>query len=148
MNWLRAKNAHLTLSYHALQSTLQFCSPFEILYDFASQFKIDLSIVNVTCKGATAPIELFFNIIIMGVCIIIIESNFQMFRGITFNPMNDVFMKGMFQPAYKSWAVKDRGTSARATLGGQLRYFITILMVIAARAAGGFDFFQAFMQFL
>ena len=84
----------------------------------------------------------------MGICIIIIESNFQMFRGVTFNSMTDVFIKGMFQPAYKSWAFKDRGTSARATLGGQLRYFITILMVIVARAAGGFDFFQAFMQFL
>ena len=104
--------------------------------------------MNVTCKGATAPVELFFNIIIMGICIIIIESNFQIFKGITFNSMNDVFFKGILQPSYKNWVFSDKGRSTKATLGGQLRYLGTLLTVIAARAAGGFDFFQAFMQFL
>ena len=71
-----------------------------------------------------------------------------MFRGITFNSMTDIFIKGMFQPVYKNWAFTDRGRKTTSTLVGKMRYFATIVMVITARSIGGFDFFQSFMQFL
>ena len=54
--------------------------------------KIDLSAVNVTCIGATAPIELLFNLLIISICTIIIESNFQVLRIVTFNSMMDAFI--------------------------------------------------------
>ena len=119
-----------------------------MMYTFFSHFKIDLSVVNVTCKGASSPIEMLFNLIIMGLCIIVIESNFQLFRAITFNATTDAFIKGLTQPAYKGWAYRNRGTSALKTFRGVIRYFGTLFLVIFVRAAGGFDFFQAFMQFL
>jgi len=84
----------------------------------------------------------------MGICIIIIESNFQLFRAITFNAMTDIFIKGVTQPAYKGWAYRNRGTVASKTFSGKVRYFATLALVLVARLAGGFDFFQSFMQYL
>jgi len=163
--------------------------PLEAMYKFFSQFKIDLSVINVTCKGGTcnlsrvtcelvcvscaicaifhltfhrpssllpplppstasAPMELLFNLMIMGICIIIIESNFQMFRAITFNALTDAFIGGISQPSYKEWAYRSRGSSALKSWGGTIKYFIIAVSVVFARAAGGFDFFLSFMQFL
>jgi len=85
---------------------------------------------------------------IMGICIIIIESNFQMFRAITFNALTDAFIGGISQPSYKEWAYRSRGSSALKSWGGTIKYFIIAVSVVFARAAGGFDFFLAFMQFL
>jgi len=97
---------------------------------------------------ASAPMELLFNLMIMGICIIIIESNFQMFRAITLNSLTDAFIQGIAQPSYKEWAYRSRGSSALQSWGGTIKYAITVLAVILARGAGGFDFFLSFMQFL
>jgi len=92
--------------------------------------------------------ELLFNLLIVGCVIIIIESNFQLFRSITFNSMTDIFMKCVTQTSYRKWAYRNRGTVATESYSGKMRYFATLFTVLVARLVGGFDFFQAFMQFL
>jgi len=69
--------------------------------------------------------ELLFNLLIMGSCVIIIESNFQLFRAITFNSTTDIHIQGATHLSYT-------------------RLFVAVVV----RLIGGFDFFQAFMQFL
>lgn len=112
------------------------CNPVEAMYEFFSQFKIDLSIINVTCKGASAPMELLFNLMIMGVCIIIIESNFQSFRAITFNALTDAFIGGISQPSYNEWAYRSRGLNALKSWKGTARYAFTVISVVLARGLG------------
>ncbi len=122
--------------------------PFELLLDFLSRFKIDLSAINVTCKGASAPVELFLNLVIIGICVIIIESNFQAFRALTFNSMTDTYLNILPQPAYRSWSFHTRGTTGYTTLKGKLLFFEVLCSTIIVKSIGGFDFFQAFMQLL
>ena len=122
--------------------------PFQAMYTFFSRFKIDLSAISVTCKGASAPMELLMNLLIVGVCIVIIESNFQIFRIVTFNALTDCFIQVLPQTLYKDWASCERGTKASASLRGRIQYWITVVLTVGIRVAGGFDFFVSFMQFL
>ena len=122
--------------------------PFELLFWAFSNLKIDLSAVNVTCKGASAPLELLINLIIMGVTIIIIESDYQYFRALTLNSVTDVFISAVTQPAYKSWAYRQRGKNKSKSTRGKLQYVSTLFLMLFARAIGGFDAFQSMLQYL
>jgi len=51
--------------------------PFIWILDKLSSIHIDLSTVQVSCKGSQAPFELVINCIILGVVVILIESNYQ-----------------------------------------------------------------------
>ena len=122
--------------------------PFEYFFRLFANLSINLEFINVTCVGASAPMELLINLVIAGICIIIIESDFQLFRSLTFNRLTDVFLLGLTQPSYKSWVCSERGTMPMQTQAGKKIYYSTIIIVIVVRAIGGINFFQAFMQFL
>jgi len=111
-------------------------------------FYCPFPLLSLPPSTASAPMELLFNLMIMGICIIIIESNFQMFRAITFNSLTNAFIQGIAQPSYKEWAYRSRGSSALQSWGGSIKYTLTVIAVIFARGVGGFDFFLSFMQFL
>ena len=51
--------------------------PFTWILDKLSSIHIDLSTVQVSCTGSQAPFELVINCIILGVVVILIESNYQ-----------------------------------------------------------------------
>jgi len=133
-----------------LPSLKVFFYPFQAAFDYFSSINLSaiMESVNVTCKGASAPLELLSNLVILGVTIIIVESNFQLFRAITFNSVTDKFIQSLTQPSYKAWVYRERGTSAIKTKSGWHHYLWTLGWVLIARVAGGFDFFQSFLQFL
>lgn len=54
-----------------------FFYPFIFVLKVLAHFKLDLGVVNVTCVGSTAPLELLLNIGIIGFIIIVIESQWQ-----------------------------------------------------------------------
>jgi len=124
--------------------------PFQATFDYFSSIDLGaiMASVNVTCDGASAPLELLTNLVILGVTIIIIESNFQLFRAITFNSVTDKFIQSVSQPSYKAWVYRNRGTSAIKTKKGWHHYLWTLSWVLVVRIGGGFDFFQSFLQFL
>ena len=142
---------------HAVQSMASFMHlpflqymfvPFIAILTLLSSFEIDLSAVNVTCKGASAPLELFINLIIMGITIIVIESDFQLFRAITFNSITDKFIQAITMPGYKDWAIRNNGKSAIPTKLGKSRFLNTVLMVLFSRGFGGVDFIQSMLQYM
>ena len=67
--------------------------PIAYLLDLFANLKIDLSVVNVTCAGAAAPLQLLINLFVLGVVIVLIESNFQVFQSITYSNVIEKFMK-------------------------------------------------------
>ncbi len=126
----------------------QFFIPIEFIFQIFASLNINLEAINITCEGASAPLELFFNLIIIGICVVIIESDFQLFRVLTFNSLTDVFLLSARQPAYKSWVYHEKGAKTIPSSKGKYAYNATIMLTLVVRALSGFNFFQAFMQFL
>lgn len=58
--------------------------PFSYVITKLSNIRIDLSSVQVTCAGSQAPIFLFLDLIFMGLIVIIIESDLQIFWAASF----------------------------------------------------------------
>ena len=54
--------------------------PFVTFVGYISSFMIDLGSVNVTCKGSQAPMELLINCFVLGMIVVIIESDFHVFQ--------------------------------------------------------------------
>ena len=59
-------------------------TPIYFIFDLLAYIRIDFSLINVTCPGAQAPLELLLDCIVLGVVIIIIQSEYQVFSGLIF----------------------------------------------------------------
>ena len=77
--------------------------PLYVAVDLLSNLKIDLSAINITCDGAQAPMELVMNIFIMGLVIIVIESDYQKFQTITLSGFTAKFMASVTYPSYQAF---------------------------------------------
>lgn len=119
-----------------------------VVFDAFANFTLDISAVDITCAGAQSPLELFINLVIMGLTIVVIESNIQVFRSVTFNSMTDKFIECFTQPAYRKWAFRDHGKSAASTYRGMFGYAVTGLLTMSIRAFGAVDVVQTFLQYI
>jgi hypothetical protein len=116
--------------------------------DIISSFSLNIDAIDVTCEGAQAPLELMLNLFLLGVTIIVIESNVQIFRTITFNAMTDKFVECFTQPTYRTWSVREQGRHPVATWGGWRGYALTGCLTVAVKAFGAFDAVQSFLQYI
>lgn len=82
-----------------------FFWPLTYVIAAVADIKINLSSVNVTCSGASAPIELFINILILGFVIVVIESNYQLFQSISFNNLVNQLLLLITLPEFKDVVV-------------------------------------------
>ena len=122
--------------------------PFYAFFDWVSTLEINVEAINVTCEGATAPIELFINLGILGISTIVIESNLQIYRLLTFNSLTEKFLQGVTQPGYKAWSCRDNGKSAEPTYRATFAYFIACFSGGIMSIFGGFDFFLSSLSYL
>ena len=122
--------------------------PMQYGLSLLSLIEIDLGAVNVTCAGASAPIELFFNLVIMGICIIVIESDYQLFRSITFANVSEMFFEATLQPNYRLWARRENGKKLLKSSKGDIRYALTILSIFLVNKVFSFDIAQSVLQYL
>jgi hypothetical protein len=121
--------------------------PIQYLLDVFANLKIDFSVVNVTCDGALAPLQLLLNLCALGVVIVLIESDFQIFQSITFANVMEKFMEVVTQPTYRYWYTRDRGTLLASSLWGYCRYGMIVIFVLGARIFSEIDFFQTILQY-
>ena len=122
-------------------------TPFTYMFKFFATLKIDLAAVNVTCEGSSAPLELFFNIMIVGIVIIVVDSNIQLFQSITFTSVTEKFLEAVSQPAYRKWYIRECGQRLNGTYWGSISYVFTVFSVIMARALGSIEVFQNSLQY-
>lgn len=73
----------------------------EFVLIWLSQFRIDLSTINVTCIGSKAPAALFVNLIVFGAIIIVIQSEMQLFRSIVLGPAVDKYTRYLLSSEYR-----------------------------------------------
>lgn len=121
--------------------------PVVAVFVFFSTFTLDVEAIDITCEGAQAPLELFINLIILGLTIVVIESDYQIFRAITFNSVTDKFFECITQPCYQAWAFREGGVTASPTFRGYMGYAFTGFLTVLFRIVGGFDLFQSFLQY-
>ena len=55
-------------------------------------FKIDLSAIQVTCPGATAPANLLIDYVVLGAVVIVVGSDYQLLRSLTFPSLLHKFL--------------------------------------------------------
>jgi hypothetical protein len=109
--------------------------------EYMSSIKIDLTTLIITCKGASAPFELMVFLFILGLFIVLIESNYQLFRAVTFMSFTEKFTQLLSLPSYKSWAYRQNGTAPYKTSFGLCSYLTNYVVLIFARTLGSIDFF-------
>jgi hypothetical protein len=122
--------------------------PVSVVFVFFSNFTIDVEAIDITCEGAQAPLEVFINLAILGITIVVIEGDYQIFRAVTFNSITDQFFEVFTQPCYKAWATTQQGSLPKSTFGGFLSYSYTGVLTVIAKVVGGIDIFQSFLQYL
>ena len=82
--------------------------PLKVVISWLAFFKIDLSAIQVTCPGSTAPVNLLIDLIVLGAVVIVVGSDYQLIRSVTLpsllNKSVDIFVsKQKFTGAL--WAV-------------------------------------------
>ena len=78
--------------------------PITYLFILLSNIKIDLTAINVTCAGSQAPIELFLNLIILGVTILVVESELFVFWYTTFTTAN----RFLLLTTFADWKIRNQ----------------------------------------
>jgi hypothetical protein len=126
--------------------------PITYMFNLFSTFEIDLEAVAITCQGASAPMELFINMIVVGLAVIIIESDYQLFRAISFKSVCDLFFEAAMQPTYRKWTThrhnRVNGVTMHRTIAGAWQYARVLLGIVFVSTMANFDVFQGFLQYL
>ena len=87
------------------------------IFDLLSSIKIDFSAVGVTCLGAGAPFQLLVNLFVLGVVIIVVESELQTFRGLCFQRTLERYSSALLSREYRRFLVK------KLALSDKVRWF-------------------------
>lgn len=74
------------------------------LFEVLSFFKIDLARLNVTCEGSKAPFILILDLMVLGSVIILIESQFQVFRGLVFRTTMNQYSSILISHEYRKFS--------------------------------------------
>ena len=116
-------------------------------FSFFASFSIQLDAIDVSCEGSQAPLELFINVIILGITIIVIESDYQIFRAVTFSGVTENFFKKqshshVIAPGRRGEWHKEESYDKRLAEIYPDKYSHNY-----GKDSGGFDFFQSFLQY-
>jgi hypothetical protein len=126
--------------------------PLEFMFNLFATFEIDLASVAITCQGASAPMELLINMIVLGLAVVIIESDYQLFRAISFKYLSDLFFEASLQPTYRKFITHrigdTSGIALHRTWAGIIQYAKVTLGTFAVIQMTNFDLFQGFLQYL
>ena len=81
-----AQNLALILGFPGLKAIIQ---PFADLIEYLVVFRLDFGFVNLTCEGSTSPMKLIVALFVMGVVIVIVQSNIALFKTITYDTLTE-----------------------------------------------------------
>lgn len=152
---------HITLTYPAVLNGLMFSvlfilqsfspliarvielllSPLGFFFDLMSMVNVNFKALGVTCSGSNGPLELLMNFAVMGFVILVIESKYQLFRGITFKVATERFNKLILSTDYLK-SVFRRGGGVAVMFHG-----LFLLQCAVIQMFGEIINFQSFLQF-
>jgi len=142
-----AQNALKQLSrFISLKQLEKLFEPFFYLLELLSGLHIDFSSVNVTCLGSTAPIELVLNMFIVGIVIVIIDSQWQLFRVMSFNVLSYQFFSMATLFSFRSAFTKVKESGWYGTLmkiAKNVSYFFLLIACTAMLIISFLDPFQS-----
>ena len=124
--------------------------PFGLVIRFLAALELDFSAVNVTCDGATAPLKLLINVIIMGVVIIIISSEYQLYTLITQTMLTKRFAQVISSPSYRRRCLyKNREIHEKMNKAWVVstKYLYTLFITLINISGEKFDVMHVSMQF-
>jgi hypothetical protein len=118
----------------------------EVLFNYLADFKIDMSAVGVTCIGAGAPFQLLLDLAVLGIVILVVESELQTFRGLCFQLTLERFGAKMLSREYRLYGLKDK-TDFCAVLNFYGVYVLRLLGLLLVQALFYAINFQSVLQF-
>jgi hypothetical protein len=112
---------------------------------------LDFSAVNVTCAGATAPLKLFINVLIMGVVIILVASEYQLFSKISQPGLTNKFIFTVATPSYRRKSrYHQRANQGNdfTKAGVSLNYVWTLIVTLGSLIGERSDILHSLLQFM
>jgi len=122
--------------------------PLKQALHFLEFFKIDFSAINVTCAGSTAPFELFLNILVIGTVMVLIESDFQLYKTVTYTGMMDENVDMLGKYVYVKWSVRSYGKKLQRSYMGIISFLFDCAGLAFRKFAMDIDIFQNMLQYL
>ena len=74
--------------------------PIHAILVLLASIKIDLSAIKVTCPGATMPVNLLIDYLLLGAVIVVCGTDYQLFRATVFTNLQNKFVAMVLTPAY------------------------------------------------
>ena len=103
---LKSLGANLALMLYPLQGLLTFIN----------SIKIDLSAIQITCAGATAPVNLLLDYVILGAVVVVVKSDYQVLRSTAFRNVLEKVGAMSLSPEFSRYASTNLGWSDSKTL--------------------------------
>ena len=99
----------LTHTLSSLGSALaHLLSPLQALLGFLALFKVDLAAVSVVCPGASAPVNLLIDYFVLGAVVVVMGSDYQIFRATALGRLLERFVALSLSPSYKKLAAQHK----------------------------------------
>ncbi len=125
--------------------------PFSLLMQALAWIQIEVVTFNVTCTGATAPLKLFFNVIIMGLIMIMTQSEYQLFSAISQTSLSNKFSFVITTPSYRNktlYPPRNQWEALKRKAGFSMEYIRVLLVTLVSILSERFDFLRTLMQFV
>ncbi len=130
-----------------LEFIYRLMEPFVEMIRILSEWKIDFAAVKVTCPGASGPYRLMLNVCVIGLVVVFIESDIQLFKVLSYDALLFERTRMVFKVVYVQWNFMERGESLYMLFGvGSATYgkaLLLFLVQILTRA----DIFQTSLQY-
>ena len=113
--------------------------PLVTMFSYIARFEINLtSTMGITCPGAAAPVRLLFNLVVLGLGIIIVESDFQILKSLAYFPLGMHSLRMQAHPVFLQWYLQRNGDTWWRRMG----YFMYVFSCYILQKLTNIDFFQ------
>ena len=126
---------------------INIVNPFIPFLEMLIVFKINFGAFGVTCVGAAMPYQLMVNLIVLGLVIIVVESDLQIFRVLTQAPLYELLVGLFTKEPYIKWSMREKGTKLNWTLAGIYNIAYTISINTMTSIFQGTDVFMSTLLF-
>jgi len=126
----------------------ELMSPAVAIIDFLGKFKIDLKQLQVTCEGASAPVELFMNMVILGIVILLTQANFQPYKLLAYDRMVELSNAMFTSKMYTQWFIRLRGQLLGFSFMGVFSYTFRVLSAVLWQLISVIDIFQSALIYM
>ena len=126
---------------------IDFITPFLPFLEILAEFNINFGAFGVTCVGAAMPAQLMVNLVVLGLVIIVVDSDVQIFRMLTQGPLYGLIMQLYTKEPYALWSIRERGSKLTWTFMGVLGFISSLAANTLTYVFQSTDFFMSLLLF-